>query len=148
MGVYNVSIVCANSFSSSSYSVLHTVQAAITGLSVPLPGGYVNTPFRVQFQLASGTSPAFTQDINGQPASQITFDPATLTGTSAFYSSTAGGIYYVNITATNMVSQAQLYQPFEIGAQIVAPGFLVLSTPFTSTPSRMFHFASPITFKV
>jgi hypothetical protein len=129
-GTFLVNINCANAFSTNTSSVNHTTQNPVTGLSAPLNRASVNSNFKIDFSLTGGSLPNFALTFNNTPLT-VTYNSATMTGTSDVYSTSVVQTFYIELIAWNSVSLIRLLQPFEIGIPITGASFII-STPFLS----------------
>ncbi len=130
---YNISLLCENSESNLTYSILHIVQQEIYCLDILSPvNGLVNAPFQIKFSIQSGSTPQFSLNLNGLNLASYTYDHITKVGIAiSSHALSSIGIYYINITAHNLISKIETFKQFEIGSPIVSPIFSILNQNYT-----------------
>lgn len=106
--VYTVSMYCKNYYSTLNYSTSHTVQSAITGLSLATTKSAINTPFSIVFSIKSGSSPNFVITLDNVAPSSITYQENALSGFTSQYTISQVGVYTVIVNASNLLSRAQI----------------------------------------
>ena len=116
-GVYLVAAHAFNNVSSAVTSILHVVQYAITGLQMVKEGAEKNSPFSLEFQIATGTNVTceITFDSLLEPH---TFDPITNKGITPTLPVKPAGIYDLKVNCWNLVSNVTINVNFTIETRI------------------------------
>ncbi|CAF3507643.1 unnamed protein product [Rotaria sordida] len=120
-GEYNVYAYCENSVSNVSYSFIHYVQYAISGLQLQQRGIGKNTNFRLNFTIAQGTAPQFRIIVNGIQVNYTYNEQYNLVQTDYFPGQSSSINYTVEAYAWNYISSSYISNIFAIVSPIINP---------------------------
>jgi hypothetical protein len=129
---YKVNIACWNSINDLTLSLDHYTQFGLTGLSLVQTGARLNTPYSIDFVLASGSTPYSLEfRLDSQLDSSVTASnkvagsapPRIVYKGPAKSAATQYQLYFVHIKMLNYVSSVELNATFEISSPIIRPTF-------------------------
>jgi len=145
-GVYTVVITCSNFLSSQTYQVQHHVQYEITNIQLIKKGAFLNTQYKVQFLLGTGTNAQVTFRFNNSLDYEMTYVESKKMGIGSERYADTIAFYPVNILAWNYVSSISFNDSFQISTGIGVP--LLNIAPLLQSTTNAYPFETNLSFTI